>query len=790
MIDQSDPAGDSAPVTDEAVNGQRDVSGVDSGDDQKQTPGDTKLVQHVLERIRRDKRHFEKAMKRMERSMFMAMWGRERDWSEKNYKANLAGQHVRTKTSSLYAKNPKIVARRKESLDFPVWDESLETLKIAMMTMAAGAQAIAVAQAAQPPAPQPDPSQSGAFAPPGAGPNGGPPMPAAVPAAPAMDGATLAPPGIGIGAPMPFVAAPALPPGYDQAVAIVKDFEQGTARRQLLKKFGRTLELVFADSMRQQTPLDFKSAMKRVVRRSLTTATGYVELGFQRQYGIPNATTERLADYRQRLAHLEGLIKEESEGELDDDSFEKAELQQMVAAIESEPQTILRSGLSFDFMQSTKVIPDRLCTSIVGFIGARHLTVEYIYTKSEVEDMFKVDLGSRYTPYLPDGRRAYGNRGVDEGNDLESNTDGVFAAQGKGDDLVCVYKHYDKVAGLVYHLVDGHPSYIKPPAAPDVIIPRFWPVYSLTFNDTESETDAIPRSDVEQIADMQNEVNRSRQGKREHREAARPRFAYSDGALDEETDIPNLKAAKAFDVFALKGLQPGDKVENLLQAIKMPGVDPNLYDTNEVLQDASMTVGAQASQLGGTQARATATGVAVANDTSSSLDSSSTDDLDGFLTMIARDAGQILMENLTKEEVVKIAGAGAIWTDDLGMDLEDIFNEIFLEVEAGSTGKPNQAAEIRSMQQMGPLLLQVGSIPSEWLAREMLRRLDDRLDLTEAVSAGVPAMVAANAMAQPAQGNPQKDPNQQGGQGGDKTSAPGGPSGTHAPMGNNHTPAV
>lgn len=734
--------------------GPVDASGSDS--DGKENPGDAKLVQRILQTIRRDKAHFKKAFGRMSDSMYRAYHGRPKDWSESSYVANITGQHVKTKTASLYAKNPRVVARRKESLDFLVWDETVQSLQMAMQVVQAGIQAQQVHQqavaAAQMPA-EPD-----VFAP--MGHNGGPPM---------------------------DIPPPAMPPGYDQALAVVQDFQEGMARRQLLKKFGRTLEIVFADAMRQQTPLDFKTSMKRLTRRALTTGVGYVEMGFQQQFGIPSAITEQLADHRQRIAHLEKMIEDASTEDWDECNSELAELRHALAALEAKPQVVLRQGLTFDFVQATKVIPDRLTTALPGFIGSNHLTVEYVYPKSEVEEMYKIKLGQRYTPYAVDGQPLYGSgqRGVDMGED---STDGVFGAQGKDTDLVCLFKHYDKAAGLVYHVIDGYPQFVKEPSAPDVDLPRFAPVYPLTLNDIENEKEVFPKSDVDVLAPAQDEINRSRQGKREHRNAARPRWAHGSGALD-EPDIANLKSAQPFDVIKINGLGPEQKVGDVLQPIPVPGVDPNLYDTNEVLQDATLTVGAQPAQLGGLS-KSTATGVAVANDSASSVDSSSIDDMDSFLTMIARDGGIILMQNLTKEDVVKIAGRGAVWVEDLGMTLEEIYDEIYLEVEAGSTGKPNQAQEIRNMKDIGPLLLQVGSIPPEFLAREMLRRFDDRLDLTEAVVAGVPAIVAQNRMAQPAQGNPENDPASQGDEGGDKNATPSGPSGSSAPIGDNRAPGV
>jgi hypothetical protein len=112
---------------------------------------------------------------------------------------------------------------------------------------------------------------------------------------------------------------------------------------------------------------------------------------------------------------------------------------------------------------------------------------------------------------------------------------------------------------------------------------------------------------------------------------------------------------------------------------------------------------------------------------------------------------------------------------------------VYLEVEAGSTGRPNQAVQINNWKTMLPFLLQMGSIPSTWLARETLRRLDDKMDLTEAVVDGLPSLVAQNAMAQVSTGDPATEPTQQGADGAHNApAAPGGPAGTGPAMGDNN----
>jgi hypothetical protein len=692
-----------------------------------------RLAADIIQDIKADKRHHEKAFKRMRRDMQVAMWGAEREWGAEKYRANIAGRHVKQKTAALYAKNPKATAKRREQIDFTLWDENPASLQLAMQTIQLAQQALAIAQSSPP---EVDP----------------------------IFGTVSQP-------------EPQLPPGFEQAQALIADFQQGYARRQLYDKIGKTLELLFGYSMDQQQPLDFKRGMKSTVRRTVTTGVGYVELGFQRELGPRPGLVEQMADARVRLDHMRVLAEQIGEGDYDDDAGERAELEFSLQSLQSEPEIVLREGLIVDYPQSTKVIPDKMCKSLDGFIGARHLTIEYVYTVEEVREIFGVDLKDGYTGYTANA----GSSREISANDVMDDEYEWSAPKEKKNGMVCVWKFYDKPSGLVYYVADGYAGFLRDPAAPDVFVETFWPVFALTFNAVESEDELFPPSDVSLMIDMQREHNRSRQGMREHREAARPRWAYANGSFGDEEDPLLLKNLKPFEMVGLN-LDPAAKLGDVLQVVPVPGVDPNLYETGQIFGDTQLVVGTQEAQFGGTS-KATATESALAANSTTSSDGSSIDDLDAFLTMIARSSGQILQREMSEEIVKQIVGPGAVWPE---MTLAEISGEIFLEVAAGSTGKPNQAVEVANMERMLPMLIQMPSINQEELAREVLRRLDDRMDLTKMIVVGVPSIVAQNQNAQPSPGNPMNDPNAQGGQGGNNApAAPGGPGGSSASFGSN-----
>ena len=697
----------------EDVTGAQDEPQVEAaeGDRPQIAEVEKNLVGRILKKIKSDREFHRKAFDRMRDDMFLAMHGHDKDYPRTSYKANIVGRHVKQKVSALYAKNPKITARRRETLDFKVWDENPQSLQMAM-------QGVQMAQAAM----------------------------QATPVAP--DPVT--------GEPVP--AAPIIPPEYEQAFAqaqaVLADYTAGMQRREEIKKIGKTLEVLFAQAMREQKPLDFKTGLKDVVRRACTTGVGYVELGFQRAMGPRAGLTEQLADVRTRLDHLRRLAAEVSEGEVRDDDPEILELQMSLEALQAEPEIVLREGLIFDYPQATKVIPDQLCRSLVGFVGARHVTVEYQFSCDEIEEQFGVDLEMNDDG---DDRRYWHETTSDI-------TDGDTSRRGK---MVTVYKHYDKPSGLVYWVAEGHKGFLRPPAPPDVVVEDFWPIYALTFNAVENEKELFPPSDVTLLKDMQAEYNRSRQGMREHRQAARPRWACQVGMLDEE-DQTKLATARPFEVLPLKALTPGMKVLDVLQPVPVPGVDPNLYETGQLFTDIQLVAGSSEAQMGGV-AKATATESAIAANSVAAGDQSAVDDLDAFLTVLARAGGQILLREMSPEQVTRVVGPGAVWPQ---MTLADIADEIYLEVEAGSTGKPNQAVEIQNWQQMLPFLIQMPGIDPTWLARETLRRLDDRMDLTDALASGLPSIVMQNQMKQPGTGDPASDPSAQGPAGNDKATKP------------------
>lgn len=548
-----------------------------------------------------------------------------------------------------------------------------------------------------------------------------------------------------------------------EAQAILEDATQTMAQHKQMDTIAKTLEILFAHEIAEQ-PVPFKVQMKATVRRALTASVGYVKVGYSRVMGMRPELETELNDMSEQLATLERLSADIADGEVQPDSAEADQLKSMIAAKKIEQPVVVREGLSFSYPNSTAIIPDTAIQQLRGFVGADWVAEEFLLSADRIKEIWKIDVaatgGARAYQEVA-GRMSRGN----DNNDRPADQISKF----------CVWEIYNKVDGLVYVVCDGYPDYLAEPAEPDVWSERFYPWLAFVTNEIYDEGSVFPPSDVDLLRDMQLEINRSRQGLREHRRAARPMTIARAGTL-EKSDKEKLQNHKANEIVELSGLPEAMKVVDALVAWNGAPVDPNLYSTDASYQDMQRVIGDQEANLGGTSG-ATATETSIAEGSRMSSVGSIIDDLDEFLTEMARMCGQILMKETSEKTVKEIVGPGALWPV---ATRDQIAKEIYLDVEAASTGRPNKAVEIQNATQMMPLLMQIPGLSPEWLAREMLRRMDDRVDLSDAFASGMPSIQQINAVKQQALlGGPPQQP-------GDPNAPPGGDPNAQGPQGANN----
>lgn len=658
--------------------------------------GVTENITSWVAKVKQSKETFKKDFDRMRfNQQFVrgVQWFNQKELDEDDrYTANFLQHHIKTVVSSLYARNPTVIAKHKDRMNFSLWDEDQASLQAAQ-------QNIMMSQ------------QTG----------------------------------------MPI---------NPMDLMLLQDYSDGMKRKALLSKISRTLEIVTKHQIDEQ-PQDFKLQMKMLVSRVAINGVGYIKTLYQRESDFPRNVKMQIEDVQTKMQTINRLHSDLVDGESDDDNLDAEELRISLDILQSKQKIVTREGLLFEFPKATKIIIDPSCTCIDGFIDASWIAQEYVLTNNQIKEYYQVDIGGT----VGDGK---------------SQDDSEETLNKKEETLTCVWEIQDKQTGSYFTVCDGYDDYLKKPSPPSVEIESFFNIRALVFNKADDEKNLYPISDVTILKDIQDEYNRTREALRQHRIANKPLYFAARGTFeeDEENEIANADPHQVIYVNS-------DGEANLntkIQPSQKAPIDPNVYQTSDIFEDVQRTVGAPEAQFGGV-ANTTATESSIAESGRMKLSSSNADDIDDFLTRFFKDNGVILLTNMTAERAKKIAGVGAVWPE---MSYEDIIEELYLSVEAGSSGRPNKSHEIANFERLAPILLQLPNINPYYLAKYALKITEDGIDLTEALKKDTPSIMAMNGMQQLGTGDPATDPNQQGSKGSNnamKANRPQGPSQAMFPSG-------
>lgn len=650
------------------------------------SPTEEQTVKLWIKRIKAAKVYFKDDFDRMRENMEFAaglQWMGQESINDKDerYIANFITHHVNNKVASLYARDPKAIARCRKRLNYQLWDGSAEQEMGAQMTLQSSAM-------------------MGQMAPQAA-----------------------------------------------QAQMLLADIQQGQQWEKLCKKVGETLEILYGYQCDVQSP-SFKFQMKQLVRRVVTCGVGFVRLNYVQDFDhvlSSSLTDDSLAvRIKQAKSIMEGI---------DDDTIsdEDPRVEQLRLLLES-VQTSIKEGdttnieqrLEFDFPDVDRIIVDEKCKCLKGFIGADWVAHEFLYPLSKANAYFelsgdkKIVTGGTFIQYGPNAQEKPQPSQDAKPEDVQK------------EPLGCFWEVFDLTTKSHFFVCDGHRWYVQAPQPVSPSINRFWPIFSLTFNDIEVDSNMkvhiYPPSDVQLLKPMQKERNRIRQELREHRITNRPFFWALNGTIAED-DLKKLAEHETGELITLKSVPMGaGGQQNVTDAIgKWEGVTikQEMYTTQPLDEDASLAVGSNAIQQGAPIRHVAATPAVIQEQSRMSGVNSNVDDLDDLLSELAGASGEMMLRVFNPQTVQRIVGRGGVFPDQ---QREDFLNEVYLDIVASSSGRPNKAVEIANFERIAPTLMQAMMNPALWpIVEEGVKRLDDRLDLQPFIKA---SQLAAQQMQQ------------------------------------------
>lgn len=613
-------------------------------------------------RIKDAKKFYEKDFKRMRENMEFAagiQWAVQDNIESEQYVANFVNREVNQKVANLYAKDPKAVFRRKKRLDYQLWDGSVESMQ------AAHANVMQAQQAAQ---------------------QGG----------------------------MGMMALQQ--PQVIQAQALLADIQHGNAWRKMVERVGQSLEILYSHQCDTQAP-DFKYQMKQLVRRTVTTGVGFVRLNFSREDNsvlTASGTDDSLA---MRVKRAKAILEGIDDDKITETDPRHQQLADLFVSIKQSQEngdtTNVEERLEFDFPSATSIIVDPKCKSLKGFVGARWIVQQFILPLEDVNAYFETDIpvSGKLVKYSEDGIEKLTEKPGDNTKDPQEKP------------LCCLWEVFDILTKTSFFLADGYTDYVREPEPLTPSINRFWPIFALTFNDTEVEPGGkvhiYPPSDVELLRHPQKEWNRSREELRKHRKSNRPWYLTSEGWLT-DPDREKFGDHESSEIVAVKGMPPGGDLSKAVIRFDAAPIDAALYNTQPLSEDAGLVIGSNQSQQGQPQKHVAATPAVIQEQARISGVNSNVDDLDDLLSELARAAGEMMLREFNLSTVKRVVGVGAVWPEQ---NREAFLNEIYLDSVAASSGRPNRAVDVANAQQIGPLMLNAGANP--WALIQMYCKILD-----------------------------------------------------------------
>lgn len=503
--------------------------------------------------------------------------------------------------------------------------------------------------------------------------------------------------------------------------AIRTDIAEAQAMKNMVERSANTLRLLFEHQLDQQ-PFTFKTKLKQCVRRTKVNGVSYIKIGFLRETEMRPEISAQMEDTQAKIRTIERLTQDVEDGDTDDYEVKKLELESLVRDLQEHPDRVVREQLIFDYPRSTEIILDPETRDLKTLEGCGWLAHPFDFTAEKIKDVWDFDIEAAEAQAVKDAREMMGDH-----------------------DKPATYRCYEvqnKYTQQIFVIAEGTERYVQAPKEPDIWFERFFNIIPLVFNEIENDKELYPPSDVWALRHAQYEYNRSREGLREHRVAARPYWLAAKGRLERE-EKNRLSNHDAHEIVEVVPDGDGKPISSVLERGPTAPIDPNLYEVESLHTDMQRSVGTQEANLGGTSG-ATATESSIAESSRMSSLSDNVDDLDDMLSLLTRISGQVLLQQMTKERVIEIVGPGAVWPE-FQLKRKELADEITLVAKAGSSGRPNQAAKLANLERAWPALSQIPGLNPTPLAEEYSELLD--IDFSELQEDGVMSIVAQNAIA-------------------------------------------
>jgi len=520
-----------------------------------------------------------------------------------------------------------------------------------------------------------------------------------------------------------------------------------------LALFCKTVETV-TQTMLEDAGL--KQKAKRTVRAAMTCSFGIVKVQYQRDIRTDPVIKQRIQDAQDNVVRIEGLIAQyEDKTQCADMEVKKRELEQAIAALESQKEVVAAEGLVMDRVRTDRLLVDPAIEDIWDYCESGWMVEKIPMRKSVAVGMFPDLAGDPATNTASelDSATTYKVGEVDKDRPSAN-----LQTTQHDDPMVQVYEVWNKVDNTIYTLVDGVKcKFARKPYQPQYAGERWWPYFILPFASTDGEF--VSQSLVDVLEKLQQEHNETRDKFAEHRKNIRPHLIVSADVSDKQ--ITKRLHPEVGEIVAID--TGGQPIKDFMVEGTQLRIDPAVYDTSPIQNDWETVSGLQDAARSIVTTPKTATEASISDQSLAARVSEFRDQIEDWLTEIAQYSSELCLLAMTPQQVEQIMGAPEAEGPDDGDDLdpmtglplppeksytwpdqrtpETVFSLIQMKIRAGSTAAPNKLAMQESwtkalplFQQMIQMIMQIDaaggdSDPYRELVEETAARFDETLEV-------------------------------------------------------------
>lgn len=495
----------------------------------------------------------------------------------------------------------------------------------------------------------------------------------------------------------------------------------------VVKKFAQTLEIVLNRLFVDDTCL--KQRMRSNLYSIQNTGEGWLKMIYQRDKAHDPQVRARINDAQDNLQRIERLLRDTKDDRTESREVarKRDELKTLLAALQSQVEVVVAEGLVIDRVLSEDItILDRTLYDFDYYTFAEAIDHRIWMTKDEYEEQFG-------------GWPEQGAPALFARRELKPDATQAVSLKHEDANLVCLHELWNKGTNTVFTFAEGAKQWAREPYAPAMMPERWYCFYRMGWNFLDGQAHALP--DVTLQRELNDEYNRSRTQFAEHREDSMPvRMVRGNGALT-QADLDNIRNRRSRQIIVVDG-KPGEPLGNDLGQMPAISLDPNIYDTTSIRADMEMMAGRGDAAAGSVMEAKTATEAEILQQGLMSRSDFRRDVVEDGIKEMATAGAQMLLQELTVDQVMTLAGEQAVWPK---LSKWDVFNLVSIDIRAGSTSKPNKTKEREQWMQLLPLIQQTVQQVSELqmqgqmemasamrkLLKETLRRFDERIDIEE-----------------------------------------------------------